>query len=731
MSIDGITGGDDRLRPVHQYLKVKADGSIDLDDNGLIQTVTEDFDDDDLVHGRHIPVADSGLRTGTGVTETKLYPNAIYKDSNGDFFSPLSAFSISVTGTSDPSITHTETFTPVSTSETVETVEDSIQFKGVDGTTVTGSGDIISITSRPDDELIVEHDQSSAYALGRLVTFKDNNNAASVYKVIDTNGVAASSNEQNRSPVLSISIDEGVWEEAFANNEQGKLADSSVQNITTDSGSTTFTKATNGVVEIPLAVANASAFDATGGSAGILSGADKFQLDRAIYQVILNSNANTLSESNGIITLPSTVPDAHGDNVLFNQVKLVAVDSETLKLDDSLLGVTELFQFNTTEDRNNKIGTDGLTISVTWGKGDIAIVAANSGTPPTGKGSYIFNKDEEPTTVTNADWTFLEAPTGTASNADLTAHTQNDAVHFTGTQQQDLIDSKAIADNTNIKALRDATSPVFTDTQLKNADVVTAARTNSNIDDLVTFSETPNFNNTTYDPAEGGTDGLVGTGAEEGLITGADQFKLESITLTDISGSKTITGNQNIIDLSNFDRDENNDGLDDAFPAFTDTKYLDVLNTGTVSGLMTVNDKVRLDDDNISNLVAFDRDPGDTGTDTTVPVFIDTTYPPAAGQTFNADGTVNEGAIEGLMSPADKVKLDGIEEGAILRDWVSYLAGARNTSETTTNALVQRTWKFNDLAGTEYFRRRTASGEDKIYSDVSYEDQYELASQYY
>ena len=145
---------------------------------------------------------------------------------------------------------------------------------------------------------------------------------------------------------------------------------------------------------------------------------------------------------------------------------------------------------------------------------------------------------------------------------------------------------------------------------------------------------------------------------------------------------------------------------------------------------MTVSDKVRLDDADLTLLVEFDRDPDNTGTDT-LPVFTDTISPDAVGQTFNSDGSVDEDSIQGLMSAADKTKLDGIEQGAILRDWVSYLAGARNTSETTTNAMVQRTWKFNDLAGTEYFRRRTASGEDKIYSHVSYEDQYELASQYY
>ena len=716
MSIDGInSGGADRLRPVHQYLKLKSDLTIDLDDNGLIQTVTEDFDDDDLVHGRHIPLAESGIRTGGA----NLVPNAIYKNSNGDFFAPLSAFSISVTGTSDPSITHTETFTPVDTSETVETVEDSIQFKGIDGTTVTGSGDIISITSRPDDELIVEHDQSSAYALGRLVTFKDNNNAASVYKVIDTNGVAASSTGQNRSPVLSISIDEEVWEEAFANNEQGVKADSSIQNITTDSGSTTFTKATNGVVEIPLAVANAS-FSDTSGSTGVISGADKFQLDRTIHQIKLNSNVSALSENGGVITLPSTLPVVHGGNVDVNNVKFVVIDSDTLKLDDSLLGVTELFQFSTTEDRNIKLGTDGSTISVTWSKGDIAIVAMDSGTPPTGKGSYIFNKETEPTTVTDADWTFLEAPTGTASNADLTAHTQNDAVHFTGTQQQDLIDAKTTSDNTNIKSLETATNPVFTDNQLDNAGVITAVRSNSNIADLIDFTS-PNFNNTTYDPAEGGSDGTAGTGAEKGLITGADQFKLESITLSDISDSKAITDSQNVKDLSTFGGN----------PQFTDTTYPLVESPDSLAGTtgndgrMTIADKVRLDDDNITSLVDF------AGT----PVFIDTTYPGATSQTVDDDGNVTISAEIGLMNAADKVKLDGIEEGAIFKDWVSYLAGARNTSETTTtDAPNQRTWTFSNFDGTIiYYRRKIISGlnagEDKIYSDVGYTN--ELASQYY
>ena len=66
-----------------------------------------------------------------------------------------------------------------------------------------------------------------------------------------------------------------------------------------------------------------------------------------------------------------------------------------------------------------------------------------------------------------------------------------------------------------------------------------------------------------------------------------------------------------------------------------------------------------------------------------------------------------------------------------VRDWVSYLAGAKNTTETTTDSSVQRTWTFQDFAENITYHRRkiTSSGEDKIYSDSAFTD--ELASQYY
>ena len=64
-----------RLRPVHQFLKLKDDGTgtLELDEAGNVQAVTEDFDDNDLVDGKFIPLREAN--------------NAIQRDTdNGDLF---------------------------------------------------------------------------------------------------------------------------------------------------------------------------------------------------------------------------------------------------------------------------------------------------------------------------------------------------------------------------------------------------------------------------------------------------------------------------------------------------------------------------------------------------------------------------------------------------------------------------------------------------------------------
>ena len=63
-----------RLRPVHQFLKLKDDGTgtLELDEAGNVQAVTEDFDDNDLVDGKFIPLKETD--------------NAIQRDGNGDLF---------------------------------------------------------------------------------------------------------------------------------------------------------------------------------------------------------------------------------------------------------------------------------------------------------------------------------------------------------------------------------------------------------------------------------------------------------------------------------------------------------------------------------------------------------------------------------------------------------------------------------------------------------------------
>ena len=74
MSKDGVNpNSDDRLRPVHQYLKEDNNGNLILDKNGVVQTVTEDFDDDDFVDGQFIPLVDSS-------------DNEIKRDANGDLY---------------------------------------------------------------------------------------------------------------------------------------------------------------------------------------------------------------------------------------------------------------------------------------------------------------------------------------------------------------------------------------------------------------------------------------------------------------------------------------------------------------------------------------------------------------------------------------------------------------------------------------------------------------------
>ena len=104
MSTDGVTNppSPDRLRPSHQYLKKDDNDALILDKNGLVQTVTEDFDDDDFVHGRHISLATegSGERSNSVTPENKLR-----KDDNDDLFVVTPEYDIQLSndvGNADP-----------------------------------------------------------------------------------------------------------------------------------------------------------------------------------------------------------------------------------------------------------------------------------------------------------------------------------------------------------------------------------------------------------------------------------------------------------------------------------------------------------------------------------------------------------------------------------------------------------------------------------------------------
>ena len=48
-----------RLRPVHQYVKLDADGNLLRDSNGVVISVIEDFDDNDVINTDHISIRSS------------------------------------------------------------------------------------------------------------------------------------------------------------------------------------------------------------------------------------------------------------------------------------------------------------------------------------------------------------------------------------------------------------------------------------------------------------------------------------------------------------------------------------------------------------------------------------------------------------------------------------------------------------------------------------------------
>ena len=166
-----------RLRPVHQFLKLKDDGTgtLELDEAGNVQAVTEDFDDNDLVDGKFIPLKETD--------------NAIQRDGNGDLFVDIDDDEVESFETADGKYTITLTDGTVITGPDVP-----IKYTDAEARTATGvsatSTTVTYIDDNGDTQTVTLQDNNNVYTdeLARTATGVSATPTAVTY--VDTDGVS-------------------------------------------------------------------------------------------------------------------------------------------------------------------------------------------------------------------------------------------------------------------------------------------------------------------------------------------------------------------------------------------------------------------------------------------------------------------------------------------------------------------------------------------------------------
>ena len=152
-----------RLRPVHQFLKLKDDGTgtLELDEAGNVQAVTEDFDDNDLVDGKFIPLKETD--------------NAIQRDGNGDLFVDIDDDEVESFETADGKYTITLTDGTVITGPDVP-----IKYTDAEARTATG------VSATPTTVTYIDDNGDT-----QTVTLQDNNNVYTDELARTATGVSA------------------------------------------------------------------------------------------------------------------------------------------------------------------------------------------------------------------------------------------------------------------------------------------------------------------------------------------------------------------------------------------------------------------------------------------------------------------------------------------------------------------------------------------------------------
>ena len=358
-----------RLRPVHQYLKI-TNGIIDLDSRGLVQSVTEDFDDNDVVDPRYI--------TSTNVVK---FDNNIKRNASdtvvwikGD---------LAIVDGKDTNRADTGTYVYIGNDQ------------GEAAATVDSDWELLSVIGQ-----FEVSNQLNTW--NPKVTYYDRDQVSFGGKFYTANLDSVESIIGGFNPAESIVNDQGIWIEGFADSTQGVRADGSVQFLDLETVHRTLPSGLLGVrFEEEVEV-----LDGGDSQHAIGTTVTRGTVDTSVLQRLIPSPDRT-ETSPGVLTFddPSQIflkfdPTAGASNRDEGDWRASRINYGDLVESPTVF----LSSFDTSLIRNEH--TD-----IAWNKGDQVIIEEDTrdteGVLLFSKGAYVYIGDNEKTTTVYTDWQFL------------------------------------------------------------------------------------------------------------------------------------------------------------------------------------------------------------------------------------------------------------------------------------------------------------------------------------
>ena len=364
-------GNTRRLRPVHQYLKI-TNGIIDLDSRGLVQSVTEDFDDNDVVDPRYI--------TSTNVVK---FPNNA--DRNAEATVVWIKGDLAIVDGLAPDRTNTGTYVYVGNDQEVDKA----------AATENDDWELLSVTGQFETS-------NQLNTWNPDVTYFDRDQVSFAGKLYTANLVSVGSITGVPDPAVAIVNDQDIWIEGFADRIQGVRADGSVQFLDLETVHRTLD---SGLLGVRFERVTVNGGDGPAVGTTVTRGT----VDTSVLQRLIPSPVITeTTPGSGVFALedPSQIflkfnPNAGASNRAEGDWRASRIRYSELVEAPTVLEST----FVTALKRNAEA-------TIVWRKGDLVNVAEDStdtGGILLSKGIYVYAGDSLFTarTTTSAEWQFL------------------------------------------------------------------------------------------------------------------------------------------------------------------------------------------------------------------------------------------------------------------------------------------------------------------------------------